>query len=284
MSFIDEGWEPDFPRVMHFFDQKNLFKIPSKLLKNEKEFPDYHAAKWEEDFNAAGRLVLQLVNTQDNIIQLHELKHIYPNAILASVYAEETGGKNKIPIALAEYINKKAGFELDKNIVQTNKVLRTGADDWHRLAFRPEFTGDVQRGRAYILIDDVCAHGGTFSEMRFYIEKNGGRVVRTVALSLGGHGDRLAMSPLLQKHIIDKFGANELTSFCKEFKLYDGNFKCFTETEGRLIEHSKTLEQAGNRIIAAIEKGMSRTSEGYVQERETPPLIHDADHRHILKR
>jgi hypothetical protein len=67
------------------------------LLKDKKKYPDYHAANWEEDSFAAGRLVLRLVNTQDNIIQLHELEHKYPDAILAAVGAEEAGGKNKLP-------------------------------------------------------------------------------------------------------------------------------------------------------------------------------------------
>jgi adenine/guanine phosphoribosyltransferase-like PRPP-binding protein len=269
MSFVEDGWEQDFPRVMHFFDRKNLYRVPSILLKDKEKFPDYHAAKWGEDFPAAMRLVKSLVNTSENITQLHELKHRFPDAILAAVYAEESAGDNRIPLAMAEYIAKKAGYKLDMNILQANKVHRTGADEWHRMAFRPEFKGDVEKGRRYILIDDVCAHGGTFSEMRYFIEKNGGKVVYTAALALGGHGDRLASSPQLQKHLLDRFGANNLKSFCKEYNLYEGNYKCFTETEGRLIEHSKTLERAGDRIAKAKEKGLSRTGENSIQGRET---------------
>jgi hypothetical protein len=270
MSFDKDGWEEKFPRVTHFFDRKNLYSVPSIQLKDKERFPDYAAAKWGEDSFAAARLVLQLVNTPGNIIQLHELKHKYPGAILAAVYAEESAGDNKIPLAMAEYIGKKAGFDVDMNILQANKVHRTGADEWHRMAFRPEFAGKVKTGRPYILLDDVCAHGGTFSEMRYFIEKNGGRVVHTAVLALGSHGNRLASSPLLQKHLVDKFGAENLKSFCKEYKLYDGNYKCFTETGGRLIEHSKTLDRAGDRIAAAKEKGLSRASKGPIQGRETP--------------
>jgi hypothetical protein len=279
MSFVGEGWEPDFPRVMHFTDLKNIYKIPSKLL---AEYPDYNAAKSKENFPAAMRLVSDILNKPDNIAQLHELKHRYPDAIIVPVRAEESDGKNKIPVALAEYIGKKAGFEVDGKIVQCNKVHRTGTDEWHRFAFRPQFTGDVQRKRQYILIDDVCAHGGTFSELRYHIEKNGGQVVCTAALSLGGHGDRLAMSPLLKKNIVDKFGDNVLKSFCKEYKLYDGNYKCFTETEGRVIEHSKGLDRAGDRIIAARCKGLSRDGESLAQGRETS--LTATSHQHTIHR
>jgi hypothetical protein len=279
MSFIDDGWEPDFPRVMHFVDLKNVYKVPSKLL---AEYPDYNAAKRNEDFPAAIRLVSEIINKPENIAQLHELKHRYPDAILVPVRAEESGGKNKLPSALAEYIGKKAGFEVDENIVQSNKVHRTGTDEWHRFAFRPEFTGDVQKGRHYILLDDVCAQGGTFSEMRYHIEKNGGQVVQTAALALGGHGDRLAMSPLLKKRIIDKFGDNVLKSFCKEYKIYDGNYKCFTETEGRVIEHSKSLDIAGDRITAARCKGLSRDGEEITQGRSAS--LTETSRRHTIHR
>ncbi len=219
MSFIDEGWEPDFPRVMHFVDVKNVYSKPSILL-SQLYTADYNAAKWHGNFPAAMRLVAKIVNTPENIAQLHEIKHKYPNAILVAVSAKEKDAKhseahNQLPNALAEYISKKTGFEMDMDIVQINEAHRTGTKEWERLAFRPEFEGSVQKKRPHILLDDVCAHGGTFSELRHYIEKNGGQVVHTGALALGGHGDRIAISPLLQKHIVDKFGNNNLQLFCK---------------------------------------------------------------------
>ena len=268
MSFDKDGWEERFPRVTRFFDRQNLYAVPSNLLKDRERFPDYHAAKREEDFPAAMRLVKKLLNTPENTVQLHGLKHRHPDAILAAVSAEEAGGKNKLPLALAEYIAKKTGFDVDMNIVQSNKVHHTGSDGWRRMAFRPEFDGEVKSGRRYILLDDVCAHGGTFSEMRYFIEKNGGRVVHTGVLALGGHGDRLASPPRLQRQLADKFGNENLKSFCKEYNLYEGNYKCFTEAEGRLIEHSQTLDRAGNRIAAARQKGLSRDGKDIVEGRE----------------
>jgi hypothetical protein len=35
-------------------------------------------------------------------------------------------------------------------------------------------------------LDDVFSNGGSFNEMRLFIEKNGGKVVHIVAMSLGG--------------------------------------------------------------------------------------------------
>jgi hypothetical protein len=273
MSFDKDGWEKDFPRVMHFFDRKNLYRVPSILLKDKEKFPDYHAAKWDEDLFAAIRLVKSIVNTPENIIQLHELKHKHPDAILTAVIAEEAGGKNKLPIALMAYIANKVGFKVDMNIVQSNKVCHTGADAWHRMAFRPKFDGKVKSGYQYILIDDVCAHGGTFSEMRYYIEKRGGHVVHTAALALGGHGDQLASPPKLRGKLVDKFGANNLKFFCEECDLYEGNYKCFTAAEGKyLIEYAKTLDQARDRIFETRRKGLLRDGKDIAEGRKTSTL------------
>ena len=102
-----------------------------------------------------------------------------------------------IPQILADYIGKKTGLEVDDTIIQTNRVHRTGSDEWYRFAFRPTFDGTVMPSRDYILVDDVFTHGGSFNEMRLFIERNGGTVIQTASLSLGGHGDKIAPEPEL---------------------------------------------------------------------------------------
>ena len=72
---------------------------------------------------------------------------------------------NKIPRTLAAYIGYNAGLEVDTSIVQTEKVGHTGANAWHRLAFRAKFDGKVKPDKQYILVDDVVTAGGTFGEL-----------------------------------------------------------------------------------------------------------------------
>jgi len=79
-------------------------------------------------------------------------------------------------------------------IVQTNTVHRTGSNQWHRLAFRPTFSGTVQKGKEYIIIDDVFAAGGTFAELKSYIESNGGKVVDFVTFGTGRNDPQIAMT------------------------------------------------------------------------------------------
>jgi predicted amidophosphoribosyltransferase len=101
----------------------------------------------------------------------------HPSAIVVPVHAEESTGRNQIPTKFADYFGYVTGLEVDTGIVQSRKVGRTGKGAWHRLAFRPAFSGPVQAGREYIVVDDIVTGGVSLSELRQFIESQGGRVV-----------------------------------------------------------------------------------------------------------
>jgi len=247
MSY-DDSWNPNFPNVMHFIDINNCYAKPWKIL---EQHPDYDAAKNHEDSIAAMRLIHDFLKIPENQKQLLNLKKQYDKAIIVPVRAIEAGGKNKIPLFLAEYISQKTGFEVDTTIVQTNSVYRTGTDEWHRFAFRPSFDGEVKSGRNYILVDDVFSLGGSFNELRRFIESRGGNVVQAVAMATGRSGYEIAPRPETLKTLIDKHGENALSSFLKEVNLYDGNIKALTEPEARALRRTSTLNEARNRILTA---------------------------------
>jgi uncharacterized protein with gpF-like domain len=184
MSGYDGSWDPNFPAVMHFIDLENACAKPWKLM---EDHPEYNAAKNHEDRAAALSLIHYFLKTPQNKVQLIKLGQLYPDASLVSVHSVEANGKNQIPQMLTDYIGKRTGLAVDDSIVQTNRVHRTGTDEWHRFAFRPSFDGVVKTSSNYILVDDVFSNGGSFNELRLFIERNGGRTVQTVALSLGGH-------------------------------------------------------------------------------------------------
>ena len=282
MSY-DGSWDADFPPVMHFVDLENACAKPWKFL---EAHPDYEAAKNREDRVAALRLVHGFLKTPENQAQLLTLKQKYSGAVIVPVRAIEAGGKNRIPEALAEYIGMNAGFGVDDNIVQTNRVHRTGSDEWHRFAFRPSFDGPVRPSRKYILVDDVFTHGGSFNELRLHIERNGGKVVQTAAVSLGGHGDKIAPEPELMKSLIDKFGAGKLNFFLKEIGLYDGNYKTLTNPEAFALRRSPSLDEARDRILAARCQGRpSMVSESVQETQSQASLINRQDNsRRCLRR
>jgi hypothetical protein len=248
MAEYSGGWDTNFPTVMHFIDPENRCAKPFKIL---EAHPDYDAAKNHEDRAAALRLVHDFLKMPENHTQLESISQKYPGAILVSIHAIEAGGKNRIPQVLADYIGRSTGLEIDDNIVQTNQVHRTGADEWHRFAFRPTFDGEIKTGRHYILVDDVFSLGGSLNELRRYIESNDGKVVQMITLATGRSGHEIAPNPKTLKNLIDRYGVDKLQSFLKGIDLYDGDYKTLTEPEARALRRAPSLDEARNRILAA---------------------------------
>jgi hypothetical protein len=271
MNGYDGSWNSGFPPVMHFVDLDNCYAKPWKLL---EEHPDYDAAKNHEDRIAAFSLVHSFLNTPENQAQLQLLKQKYHDSIIVPVHAVEAKGRNKIPGVLAEYISRRTGIEVNDNIVQTNRVHRTGKDEWHRFAFRPSFNGEVKTGRNYILVDDVFSNGGSFNELRLFIEKNGGNVVHAVSLSLGGHGNEIAPDPEIINALVDKYGPETLSLFLQEFSLDGGNYKALTNPEAFALRRAPSLDGARDRILAARQAGRSHlgTKISRQDEYQTPRI------------
>ena len=239
---------------MHFVDSGSFGGKSWKALETH---PDYYAAKNQEDRAAALRLVNDFLNTPENLAKLETLNEKFPSSIIVSIHAVEAMGKNYIPQILADYIGNLTGLEVDDNIVQTNRVHRTGTDEWHRFAFRPSFDGDVKAGRGYILVDDVFSLGGSFNELRRFIESRDGRVVQVIAMATGRSGSEIALNPKTLKNLIDRYGKDKLYSFLKEIDLYGGNYETLTEPEARALRRAPSLDEARNRILAARQAGLS---------------------------
>jgi len=269
MSY-DGSWDADFPPVMHFVDLENVCAKPWKFLESH---PDYDAAKNHENRVAALRLVHDFLRTPENQAQLMILKEKYQGAIIVPIHAIEAEGKNRIPEALAEYIGMNTSLEVDDNIIQTNRVHRTGTDEWHRFAFRPSYDGMVKSGRNHLIVDDVFSLGGSFNELRRFIESNGGKVVHTIALATGRSGPEIALNPKTLKNLVDRYGTNKLESFLKEIDLYDGNFKALTEPEARALRRASSLDSARDRIFAARQEGRSYMVSKSVQGTQSQAAI-----------
>jgi predicted amidophosphoribosyltransferase len=283
MNGYDGSWDPNFPPVMHFVDLENACAKPWKFI---EAHPDYEAAKHNEDRIAAMRLVNDFLKLPENKAQLHILGQKYRGAILVSIHAIEANGKNQIPQMLADYIGKRTGLEVDDSIVQINRVHRTGTNEWHRFAFRPAYDGEVKTGNKYILVDDIFSLGGSFNELRRFIEFRGGKVVQMIALATGRSGHEISSRPETLKNLIDKYGPDTLSSFLKEINLYDGNVKALTEPEARALRRSPSLDEARNRILAARQEGRaslgaeSPQQDGYQTPRIDPLELH---HRRKLR-
>ena len=139
-----------------------------------KKHPDYPAAK-SGDIEAAKRLTLAFID--ENEIQTMRTAFGDVKPIVAAVQAIEEAGENVIPTAMGGLIAVRLGLELDDDIVQINRVGRTGSGGFYRLAIQPLFDGAVTRGRDYLLVDDFIGQGGTLANLKGHIEVNGGRAI-----------------------------------------------------------------------------------------------------------
>jgi hypothetical protein len=256
------GWPENFPDVVHFMDETATDK-PWKLL---AAYPDYNAAKNKGDREAAFRLVDALMQTQRAYELIADMARNYPNALIVPIRAHEENSKNFIPSAIASYISAHTLLPIQDDIIQNGIVSRSHKDTWYRFAHRPEFTGTVEPGRDYILIDDVFSHGGSFSELRQFIEKQGGNVVLAAAMTTGGHGQKLAISQQTSLDLERKHGIESVNTFLREINVYGGNYQALTEPEAYAVKRAASLDEARTKIIAAGNEAVRETGYRAIQK------------------
>ncbi len=249
-------WPENFPRVV-------AMTTGGKLVTH----PDHAAAK-AGDMDAAARLVMDLSPVE----KIMALAAAYPGAIVAAVHAQECGGINEIPSKFADYIGHLTGVDVDTEIIQSNTVFRTGRGGWYRMAFRPEFEGDVAPGRDYILVDDCVTGGGSLSEMRQHICRGGGEVVACSTIGYAKFSTNLVISNETQLAIQTKYGTINTREWLKENNLYNGEIGALTESEGRLLRNARGLDEATKRLFAARQEILAEAQPVLFQEFRTMRL------------
>lgn len=148
---------------------------------------------------------------------LLELKHKLGESkpILVPVYAQESAGKNQIPVAFAAILAVRLELPHTTDIVQINKPYRTGKSAYYRLANYPVFEGPVEKDKDYLMVDDTLTMGGTFASLRGYIENQQGRVILATALTGHPGAANLGITTHLWQTILEKHG-HELNLWWKE--------------------------------------------------------------------
>lgn len=82
--------------------------------------------------------------------QVYERIKSVDDVCVLPVHAEEQLGRNKIPMAFAMVIAQNLRLKVETNIVQANKVNRTGSDGVQRLLKRVFFDGEVSKDQNYL--------------------------------------------------------------------------------------------------------------------------------------
>ena len=169
-----------------------------------------------------------------DLIKISKIKSLPKDAVVVPILAEEEIGMNKIPLAYAHAIGDINGNDVNVGIFQTNRTHHSNKNAVGRLLSRANFTGDIIAGRDYIIVDDIVTTGTTISELRHYIENNGGNVVMTSTLGYSRFSTNLAIKPDVVVKLKNKFNEGELNEILREFNIA-GNIKSLTNSEGKYI-------------------------------------------------
>jgi hypothetical protein len=164
--------------------------------------------------------------------------------IFVAPHAVEASGENANPRILAGYLAQKTGTRDDINIVQRNKVYHTGADAMQRLIAPSEFTGTVEIGAQYVLVDDVSTMGGTLADPANYVLVNGGQVVGSVVPANAARSGKVIPAPKTVELLERRFGDEIRTTFGIEPT-------ALTREEAQYLIGFRTADELRNRAAAA---------------------------------
>jgi len=167
--------------------------------------------------------------------------------LLTPIHAMEGNAPNQIPAALAAVMQARLGWRADDEIVQINRVSHTKSSGWHRLAHQALFGGKVQPGKDYLLLDDFIGQGGTFANLKGFIEHAGGRVVGAIALAGKPYSATLQLSAETLTQLRSKHG--ELENWW--INRLGFGFDSLTESEGRYLLRAEDADTIRNRLAEA---------------------------------
>lgn len=204
---------------------------------------DYFPAKKRRDIQAAERVCRRVMRESvcERIFEVCESPDERPPIVIApSMNLLES--QNVLAIGYAQNLAFEMGWEVAKHVFQGVSVKRDFVTDgWFRIANQPEFYGEIEQGRRYVIADDVCTMGGTISSLKGFIESKGGRVIcaTTLAGQTGGALE-IAISARTVYGLQSRDGG-EFARIVKEELGY--GIECLTEPEGRFLLRCASPEQ-----------------------------------------
>ena len=231
-------------------------------LKNNEN----HQAAKAGDAKAALDLVQSLLNEQTVADIQNMVGERKP--IIVAIHAEEGIGRNKIPAAMAKVLSMHTGWQVDNQLLQASYAGRTGMDSSYRLAFPPAFSGEVQKGRDYLIVDDNATMGGTIASLRGYIENRGGHVIGATVMSARATGLDIVPTQKQLDTIQRKHGDTPNDYWTNTFGY---GIDCLTRGEAGAIRTSPTFDDIRNRIDdARLQRSLRMDGRGTTPQPEAP--------------
>jgi hypothetical protein len=221
-------WPEDFPEVIVHGEEKVRDAHPNYL---DAKAGNFRSAFW---------LVEDIIRDDTPLDQLKKICEQF-DPVLLPVTADEAGGFNAIPDALASSLWFELGCEIEEKgrIVQSNKVAHTRAPGFQRIVTPASFSGEVRKGARYILVDDHAGFGGTLANLRGYVEVGGATVIGTTTLTASPNSQCLAVSKGSLNMIYSVYGT-EIDEFWRN--RFGHGINCLTEREAVLVARQRSLD------------------------------------------
>lgn len=242
------AWPADFPDV-----------VTHATVSARDGHPDYAAAK-SGDVLAAARLAKDLVTPDATERVRAAMGGRRPS--LVPVRAVEASGINKIPDATAAVLAHSLRLSVAEGIVQTNVVEHTRSSAAVRFARQPAFTGTIDAGAEYFIVDDHVGMGGTIANLRGYIESRGGLVIGATTLTASRNSATISLRPETLGALRLKHGGLESWWIDRFGHGYDA----LTEPEAQHLIRIPDSESIRDRIASAVPERGSENSERPVGE------------------
>jgi hypothetical protein len=226
-------WEPDFPPVLIHAAREEVTTHP------------WFAAARSGDVDAAALLVADTLSgpVTDRLAQLGAGRA----PLLAAVHAHKLDGINVLPAVLAHALQLLLGWDVDSELVQANIVDHAGDIGFSHLACQAVFAGQVEAGRAYVLVDDFIGQGGTIANLRGHILRNGGAVLGATVLTGNAYSAALRPEPATLEELRDRHG--NIESWWEQH--FGFGFDCLTVSEAGFLISNSDSAWVRTRIEAA---------------------------------
>jgi 8-oxo-dGTP pyrophosphatase MutT (NUDIX family) len=132
-----------------------------------------------------------------------------------------------------------------------------------RIASRVEFTGAVEQGGRYALVDDNVTSGGTLADLGSYIQENGGQIVAIIALTTSSRSGNMEGSRKFRDLVERRFGDVVL----KELGI---NPQALTEAEAQYLAGFKDADELRGRIARSRQDRSERLRSKGIRESAAP--------------
>ncbi|MCL1827283.1 MAG: hypothetical protein FWG20_04490, partial [Candidatus Cloacimonetes bacterium] len=241
-----------------------------ELAKKGTKVGETKLATREEGLKA-GIKVIDALFSKDRSAYWKILKDVaikHPKAIVVYPNKVENETHNWIPLAFAMKIMSNvnnmdgvgANWEIGTSVEQINTQERTGVEHDIRIKTPCKFTGEVESGRVYVIVDDVYTQGGTINQLKNYIEDNGGTVVYVTTLAVGmGQGDYVPNKQTITELVasLRLYDKIELYKFQKVLEKmgYDKDFTRLTEKQLQQFRTEQTLDYIRERMASYGSEG-----------------------------